>query len=109
MAPEPTTMAGLLADLEAEHADLDGLLEPLDEAAWGLPTPAEAWTVRDQVGHLAFFDAAATTAIVDPVAFTLTAEAALAAPGDPMEEHLLRGAPWPAETCWRGGVALVTT
>ncbi len=91
MAPDPTSLPGLLEDLEAEHAELDALLAPLDEASWDLPTPASGWAVRDQVSHLAFFDDAAATAIVDPAAFTVFAEAALAATGDPMEEHLRRG------------------
>ena len=91
MAPDPTTLPGLLADLEAEHTDLEGLLGPLDEASWGTLTPADGWAVRDQVSHLAFFDDAATMAILEPRAFTTMAEAALAAGGDPMEEHLVRG------------------
>src|ERR1700730_2167988 len=91
MATAPTTLPGLLEELEAEHADLDRLLGPLDEASWSLATPAEGWAVRDQVSHLAFFDDAATTAIVEPATFSVTAEAALAASGDPMEEHLRRG------------------
>ena len=91
MVPDPTTLSGLLADLEAEHADLDRLLEPLDETSWGRGTPAAGWAVRDQVSHLAFFDDAATMAMVDPDTFTVMAEAALAVEGDPMEEHLLRG------------------
>jgi uncharacterized protein (TIGR03084 family) len=91
MSTDPTTLPGLLADLEAEHADLDRLLAPLDDASWGRETPAQGWAVRDQVSHLAFFDDAATMAIVDPAAFTVTADAAMAAGGDPMEPHLLRG------------------
>ena len=91
MAPVPTTLPGLLAELEAEHEDLERLLGPRDEASWGLVTPAEGWAVRDQVSHLAFFDDAATMAIVDPTAFTAMADAALAAGGDPMEQHLARG------------------
>ena len=92
MAPDPTTLADLLDDLGAEHADLDASVGSLDEAAWGLATPAEGWAVRDQVSHLAFFDDAATMAIVDPDAFVVMAEAAVAAAaGDPMEEHLRRG------------------
>jgi uncharacterized protein (TIGR03084 family) len=91
MATDSTTLPGLLEDLESEHADLDLLVGPLDEASWSLATPAEGWAVRDQVSHLAFFDDAATTAIVDPATFSVTAEAALAAGGDPMEEHLRRG------------------
>jgi uncharacterized protein (TIGR03084 family) len=91
MAPDPTTLAGLLADLEAEHLELERLLSPLGEASWGLITPADGWAVRDQVSHLAFFDDAATMAIRDPAAFSALAEAALASGGDPMEEHLVRG------------------
>ena len=43
-------------DLEAESADLLSILGPLSAADWDQPTPAEGWTVRDQVSHLAFFD-----------------------------------------------------
>ncbi|MEU4695996.1 TIGR03084 family metal-binding protein [Nonomuraea dietziae] len=55
--------AELLADLRAETADLEALLEGAD---WELPTPAEGWTVRDQVGHLAWFDEAATRVVTEP-------------------------------------------
>ena len=91
MAPDPTTLAELLDDLRAEHDGLDALVGPLDEDSWSLATPAEGWAVRDQVSHLAFFDDAASLAIVDPDAFVVMAEAAVAAAGDPMEEHLRRG------------------
>src|SRR5271169_667277 len=91
MTPESTTMPGLLDDLEAEHRDLEHMLVRLDEASWGHVTPAEGWAVRDQVSHLAFFDDAATMAIIDPDTFRAAAEAALAAGGDPMDEHLQRG------------------
>jgi len=110
MAPEPTTLLALLEELEAEHADLDRLVGGLDEASWGLATPAEGWAVRDQVSHLAFFDDAATSAIVDPAAFTVMAEAALAAGGDPMEEHLRRGramAGTDVLAWWRGARGLM--
>jgi uncharacterized protein (TIGR03084 family) len=91
MANDPTTLPGLLEDLEAEQGDLEAFVGSLDEASWGLATPAPGWAVRDQVSHLAFFDDAATAAIIDPETFTATAEAALASGGDPMEEHLRRG------------------
>lgn len=87
-------LATLLYDLATEHAALDDLVSPLAETGWVTPTPAEAWTVRDQIGHLAYFDDMATLAITDPDSFTSTAEAALAAlgdGGDPMAEHLARG------------------
>ncbi|MGW4470483.1 TIGR03084 family metal-binding protein [Nonomuraea sp. NPDC004354] len=53
----------LLIDLRDETADLESLLEGAD---WELPTPAEGWLVRDQVGHLAWFDEAAVRAVTDP-------------------------------------------
>src|SRR4051794_217799 len=59
----------LLADLTAEHADLDALVAPLDDAAWDRATPSEGWTIRDTVSHLAFFDEAATQAAGDPEGF----------------------------------------
>jgi uncharacterized protein (TIGR03084 family) len=85
-----TTLADVLDDLGAEHRDLDALVCVLDEAAWDLETPAPGWAVRDQISHLAFFDEAAVTAMTDPAAFGVLAEAALAG-GDPMQEHLRRG------------------
>ena len=88
------TMPELLEDLESEHAALDVLVAPLEDAAWDRPTPAAGWAVRDQISHLAFFDDTATTAMVAPERFTPMAEAALAAAvagQDPMAEHLARG------------------
>lgn len=91
MAPEPTTVDGLVDDLDAEHASLDALVAGLDEDGWALPTPAAGWAVRDQLSHLAFFDEAAVSAIGDPGTFREAADAALAAGGDPMAPHLKRG------------------
>lgn len=68
----------LCADLEAERADLVAVLVPLDETAWQTPTPAPGWSVLDQVNHLARFDDAARTAIVDPDTFLLDRERAIA-------------------------------
>ena len=50
------------ADLAAEHAALDAVVATLDDSSWDRPTPAEPWTVRDQISHLAFFDELATEA-----------------------------------------------
>ena len=59
----------ILEDLRAEHAALDRIVAPLDDATWETPTPAEGWNIRDQVAHLAFFDDQATLAMSDPDAF----------------------------------------
>jgi uncharacterized protein (TIGR03084 family) len=87
-------MPELLADLAAEQADLDALVADLAPAGWQTPTPAEGWTVGDQIGHLAHFDDMGRLAIEDPEIFAERARAALEAAGagqDPMAEHLDRG------------------
>jgi uncharacterized protein (TIGR03084 family) len=92
------------ADLGAEHADLEGLVAPLPEAAWDTPTPAEGWTIRDQISHLAFFDEAARTAITDPDAFTARLDEVLADPEGFMDRAVVRGramAPAQVLTWWR--------
>ena len=63
------SMLELCADLRAEHADLDSLVDGVDEAAWDTPTPALGWTVRDQVSHLAYFDDAGARSATDPDGF----------------------------------------
>lgn len=90
VAHEPTTLDGLLGDLEAEHRDLDALVATLDEPGWARPTPASGWAVRDQLSHLAYFDDAAVSAMTDPSTFDALVAEALAG-GDPMAEHLRRG------------------
>ena len=57
------------ADLVAQQEALDGLVANIADDQWLLATPSPGWNVTDQIGHLAFFDAAATTAITDPEAF----------------------------------------
>ena len=84
----------LLADLAEEQADLDALVAGIDEERWAAPTPAEGWTVRDQIGHLAHFDEMGRLAIEAPERFSARARATMeaAAEGrDPMAEHLERG------------------
>lgn len=59
---------------------LDAILVALPDEGWDTPTPADGWTVRDQVAHLAHFDDMATLAATDTAAF---AEEAAAATADP--------------------------
>ena len=61
--------ADVLDDLEAEEDELDALLAPVADAAWETPTPAEGWTVRDQIAHLAFSEELASLAATDRDAF----------------------------------------
>jgi uncharacterized protein (TIGR03084 family) len=74
----PVDMAALTADLAAESAELYELLSVLTEAQWDLATPAEGWTVRDQVTHLAYFDGTAVQAATDPEGFRADAAEVMA-------------------------------
>lgn len=77
-------VAALVTDLAGETESLDALIDGLDEAALLLDTPAEGWTIRDQLAHLAGFDAAAVSAMVDPAGFVQEVDAERAAGLDPV-------------------------
>ena len=62
-------VGGVLDDLVAEQAALDQVVAALPDQAWSVATPSPGWTVADQIGHLAFFDLAAATAIAEPDLF----------------------------------------
>jgi uncharacterized protein (TIGR03084 family) len=63
-------LVAIRSDLEAEQNSLDGIVADLSEQQWRTPTPAEGWTILDQISHLAFFDEQARLAVTDPEAFT---------------------------------------
>lgn len=65
-----TTPASVRTDLLAEQEALDSIVSDLTDAQWELPTPSDRWAVRDQIGHLAFFDQTAAWAIADEARFT---------------------------------------
>src|SRR4051794_29950547 len=69
----PPDLAALCDDLEAEHADLDALVAPLDAAQWDLATPAARWAIRDQIHHLGWFDRNGAVAVEEPEVFAATA------------------------------------
>ena len=58
--PDLDALAQHLAD---ETAALLSAIGGAGARAWAAPTPAEGWTVADQVGHLAYFDEAATASL----------------------------------------------
>ncbi|WP_066911146.1 TIGR03084 family metal-binding protein [Millisia brevis] len=53
----------LIADLEAEGADLDAVVASLAPTEWLRDTPAVGWTIADQIGHLAWTDDVARDAV----------------------------------------------
>ena len=68
-------------DLQAEHQSLDDYVATLDESRWSLPTPAQGWSIRDQISHLWFFDQRAAMALRDPDEFAADTERLIAAGG----------------------------
>jgi len=46
----------ILTDLKAEQKSLDDFISTLKDKQWDLPTPAEGWTLRDSVSHIAWSD-----------------------------------------------------
>ena len=73
-------LSALLADLDAEGAALDTLLQAMPPESWSLPTPSEGWNIAFQVAHLAWTDEASLLAVLDEAAFVAEAEALLAQP-----------------------------
>ena len=71
-------VTALLADLGDETAVVDALLADQEAGIWTLSTPAEGWTVADQITHLAYFDDAAVLAAIDPDRFALEADVLMA-------------------------------
>jgi uncharacterized protein (TIGR03084 family) len=65
------TLDELLDDLGAEADALDDVLGRLRPAAWDAPTPADGWSVRDQVAHLAHGEHLAALAASDPDGFAV--------------------------------------
>ena len=63
------TVASVTADLIAEQDALDAVVAPLATEDWERATPSPRWAVRDQIGHLAFFDMTAALAINNPEGF----------------------------------------
>lgn len=77
------TRSEILDDLEQEHEALHALIRDLSPAVWRRDTPADGWTVADQISHLAFFDHRAALALTDSDAFVADRERLVAeAPRD---------------------------
>ena len=73
-------LSALLADLDAEGAALDTLLQSMPTNSWSFPTPSDGWNIAFQVAHLAWTDEASLLAVVDEAAFVVEAETLLAQP-----------------------------
>lgn len=81
----------LLVDFADEAEALLGVVADLDDDGLLTPTPADGWTIRDQIGHLAGFDEAARTAAVEPDVFAADLERRIAEGADPIAEYTAIG------------------
>ncbi|HWC78429.1 MAG TPA: TIGR03084 family metal-binding protein [Pseudonocardiaceae bacterium] len=91
------SMHAVLDDLVAETEVVVDLVAGLDDGAISVPTPAEGWSIRDQLTHLAYFDQTATQAALDPAAFRRDAEALMAGGMDFPDRVAAEHASLPAE------------
>ena len=69
-----TSLVDLRRDLRDEQLALDAIVVEMTNEQWSNATASPGWSVADQIGHLAYFDRTAATAITDPVAFALNVE-----------------------------------
>lgn len=95
------TMESVLTALGEETTALRSLVADLDEAGWATMTPAEPWTITDQIGHLAYFDEQASLAVGDPDGFAegVNRDAEVLA-GDVATLHRRRGLDGAATLAW---------
>lgn len=101
-------LANVLADLEAEGAELDAMIADLDAEQWASTTPAQGWTIAHQIAHLAWTDEVALTATRHPEEFPALVDAAAADPDgfvDAAAEEGARAQPAGILERWRAGRA----
>ncbi|MDH3296259.1 MAG: TIGR03084 family metal-binding protein [Acidimicrobiia bacterium] len=76
------TAASVRQDLVDEQAELDEIMVILDPTAWEFDTPSPGWRIRDQIGHLAYFDDTAALAITSTEDFIASRTRLVAALAD---------------------------
>ncbi len=81
-------MQQICHDLAEEHADLDAVVAELTAEQWALATPAQGWTVKDQIAHLWFFDVLAGQATQTPQEFHESARSLLDAGPAALTDHV---------------------
>ncbi len=81
----------VLTDLADESAALEAMVEPLDEAGWRTPTPAEGWDIATQIAHLAWTDEVAVAAATDKQRWDAYVTQALTDPMGYVDAQALEG------------------
>jgi uncharacterized protein (TIGR03084 family) len=101
-------LTAVLADLQAECAELDAIVAALPASAWAAETPAPGWTIAHQIAHLAWTDRAALLATTDPAGFQAELQSAIERINTYVDEAAEEGAAEPPGvilTGWRAGRA----
>lgn len=101
-------MREILSDLVAEQQFLDQFLQRITLRDWDRPTPADGWTIRDTISHLA--DSEMFTAEVIAGTADLTPYRSATDLDDLRQEAVLKGRqmrPQDVIEWWRGGRAKV--
>lgn len=70
----------MIADMEAEGRELDGIVAPLPAEEWTRDTPAAGWTIGHQIGHLTWTDEMSLIAVTRPDDFAGIIEQVLSRP-----------------------------
>jgi uncharacterized protein (TIGR03084 family) len=83
----PADLPALVNDLHAESTALGAVLDQLRPEQWLLATPADGWSIADQVSHLAYFDDRTLQSLMDPEGFR-NAAAVLVAGGDDFPDRV---------------------
>jgi uncharacterized protein (TIGR03084 family) len=98
-----SAMQQICRDLAAEHADLDRVVASLEAPDWDRPTPADGWSVRDQISHLGYFDRTAVLAVREPAEFARSVERLVAGGVDASVEPGREMTPVELLSWWRDG------
>ncbi len=84
-------LRGVLDDLAAESALLEGVVAELDDAGWRRPTPAVGWDVATTIAHLAWTDEVAVLAATDKAGWDEVVLEAMADPDGFVDARALEG------------------
>ncbi|MBI9089613.1 MAG: TIGR03084 family protein [Desulfobacterium sp.] len=76
-------METLCQEIEKEYRTLDKALGALAPDEWDRVTPFGNWSIREEIGHIAYYDNKATLAVTDPKGFRAHLEELLATCKDP--------------------------
>jgi uncharacterized protein (TIGR03084 family) len=81
----------VIDDLVAEQSDLDDIVDTRSDNEWETATPADGWSVRDTISHVAFFDEQARQSMTAPDEFRAGLDVVVTDPDGFMNAAVVRG------------------